>query len=114
MASALERYKQLEAERTKLRSEARREALAKAEEAVRELNELGFSYRLVDDAQATSGDGARKGTRTVKDAPCPICGFRTSPPHDARAHRFQGDQKRPFTDEDLAAKGLEKVPDHPV
>jgi hypothetical protein len=108
--SALDKIKQLRAEEAKLISEARREALAKAEEAIKELNDLGFHFRLVEGQTRAGADGPRKGTRQVDPMrPCPICGFRTDPPHDARRHRSQGEDKRPFTDEELRQLGLEKV-----
>lgn len=53
--------------------------------------------------------GERKGTRTTNpDRPCPICEFKTVPPHDARRHRGQKD-KRPFTIEELHEMGMTKA-----
>ena len=54
------------------------------------------------------GGSSRKGTRRVKDAACPICGFKTIPPHDGRAHRSQS-PKKPFTADELAARGFRKA-----
>jgi len=45
--SVLDRIKELDAERARLLDEAKATALANAEQAVAELNELGFDYRLV-------------------------------------------------------------------
>jgi len=96
-------------------AEAKAEALDAAHKAVAALNDLGFSYRLIEGSGSVSGGGGRttgegrKGTRTVNaERPCPICGFKTNPPHDARAHRSQ-DPKKAFTAEELDAKGMRKA-----
>lgn len=106
MNDVLQKLKQLDAEREKLLSTAKHDALKKAEAAVDELNDLGFHYELRE--QGTRPATARQGTRTPKDEPCAICNFKTVPPHDRRAHRSQ-EPKRPFTDAELKAKGLAKV-----
>lgn len=50
-----------------------------------------------------------KATRTSNpDRPCPICGFKTVPPHDARRHRGQS-EKKPFTAEELNTMGMKKA-----
>lgn len=106
--SVLARLKKLDAEREKLLGDAKAEALAKAEAALKELNDLGFSYRLVEGSQrvpAAKASGKRSGP---SDQPCPICQFKTDPPHDGRAHRSQKD-KKPFTPEELEAKGFTMV-----
>lgn len=100
--SPLQKLKQLDDERTKILAGAKAEALSGANEAVAALNALGFSYRLVEGGRA----GARKGTRTPKDAPCPVCGFKTSPLHDGRAHRTH---KAAFTEADLRERGMRKA-----
>lgn len=46
--TALERIRELEAERQKLLNEAKQEALQKAEDAIKTLNELGFNYQLIE------------------------------------------------------------------
>lgn len=111
----LERIRQLEEQKQAIMAEAKAEALATATAAVDALNELGFSYRLTEGAiprivrQLTGGEG-RKGTRQVNaERPCPICNFKTAPPHDARRHRSQGDNKKPFTAEELSGMGLRKA-----
>ena len=106
--TAIERIKQLDEERTRLLDHARKEALDKAGRAVDELNALGFQYRLVESGSRASDRGSRKGTRRVKDAPCPICNFKTMPPHDGRAHRSQN-PKKPFTAEELSSRGFRKA-----
>jgi hypothetical protein len=44
-------------------------------------------------------------------AACSICGFATNPPHDGRlkAHRDQGEKKKPLTDSQLEASNLTRV-----
>jgi len=109
-ASVMDRLRELDDERAKLVSDAKADALKKVEDAVAELNALGFAYSVSEGGtrRASSGDGTRKGTRGLKDAACPICGFKTSPLHDKRAHRSQA-EKKPFTAEELAAKGYTRV-----
>ena len=102
MQSALDQLKALEAQKAELAEQAYSEALQQAEEAVSALNSLGYDYTL------TNGSKPKRTTRKPKDTPCKICGFKTDPPHDARAHRSQA-EKRPFTDEELAQLGMTKV-----
>lgn len=112
--SAIDRLKELDEERSTLLESAKSEALDRANEAVTALNALGFSYRLTEGEtggrrQSRSDEGGRKGTRQVNaERPCPICGFRTEPPHDARKHRSQ-DPKRPFTQEELEANHMRRL-----
>lgn len=63
--SVLERIKELEAEKEKLMSEAKAQALAAATAAIEELNALGFNYRLTQgDAPArTQRQPVQSGTR---------------------------------------------------
>jgi hypothetical protein len=107
--TTLQQLKKLDEERTKLLEGAKADALARAEEAINELTALGFAYELVEPGQAN----ARK-PRTARKASgpdhhprgiCPICGWATNPPHDKRSHRTQT-KKKPFTDAELAAKGM--------
>lgn len=108
--SVLDRLKKLDAEREKLLDEAKSEALAAAEAAIKDLNDLGFNYRLVEAGQRAavkeSGNGRRRSGPS--DQPCPICQFKTDPPHDGRAHRSQK-EKKPFSPAELAEKGLTRV-----
>ena len=112
--SVLDKLKALEKERGKLLEEAKKEALDKAHKAIADLKELGFDYRLVE-GPGTSRRPSRERTageapkRQARDVPCPICEFKTEPRHDGRAHRSQHEPKRPFTEEELAEKGLTKV-----
>jgi hypothetical protein len=114
--SVLDKLKALDEERAKLLEDAKKEALDKAHKAIADLNELGFNYRLVEGystskarrppRERSEGEAAKRQTR---DIPCPICEFSTEPHHDGRAHRSQHEPKRPFTEEELAERGLMKV-----
>jgi hypothetical protein len=103
------RIKELNAERSKLIDAAKREALEKAQQAVADLNALGFAYSLTQVSVGRKGAGRRKGTGHIQAHPCRICGFQTSPPHDARKHRFSKAKKRPFNAKELTDLGLRKV-----
>jgi hypothetical protein len=111
--SIQDQLKALDEQRAKLLDDAKSKALEKANAAIQELNELGLHYSLTEGKTVR---GPRKGiaktggtVRQIKDGPCPICHFRTSPAHDGRSHRGQ-EPKHPFTAEELAAKHLTKVP----
>jgi len=109
--SVLEKLKALDEQRSKLLEGAKSEALEKARQAVAELNELGFHYRLVEGFEATAAKSPKRETevtRERKDAPCPICGFKTAPLHDGRMHRSQ-EPKKPFTAQELTERGLTAV-----
>lgn len=113
--SAMQRLKELEEERSSLLESVKAEALDRANESIAALNALGFSYQLVQNGagggrgRSKAGEGSRQGTRQVNaERPCPICQFRTEPPHDARKHRSQA-PKRPFTAEELEANHLRRI-----
>jgi hypothetical protein len=117
LTSVLEKLKALDAQRTQLLDDAKKEALDNAEKAVAELNELGFRYTLTEGAStsASAPRAPRKATskaqapkRQARDLPCPICEFKTTPHHDGRMHRSQK-TKKPFTVEELMERGLTKV-----
>jgi hypothetical protein len=97
--SVLEQLKKLQEEHDKIMDAAKNEILAKVELAIAELKELGLDYRFVEG----------KAVRTPNpEHVCPICLFRTTPPHDRRKHRNQKPQK-PFSDWDLQQLKLTKV-----
>lgn len=106
MTDLLQQLKALDEQRAQLIDGAKKEALQKAQEAVDELNALGFAYHLTEGEVKRA---TRKGTRQIKDAECPVCKFKTAPPHDARKHRSQGENKRAFSQKQLEEMGLEKV-----
>ena len=114
MTTVLEKLKALDAQRTQLLDDAKKEALDNAEKAVAELNELGFHYTLTEGASSASPARAPRRApsqvpkRQARDLPCPICHFKTMPHHDGRLHRSQK-SKQPFTVEELMERHLAKV-----
>jgi hypothetical protein len=106
--SAIQRIKDLDAERASIFDGAKEEALEKAKAAVAELNDLGFNYTLTNGAGKQAKARSGKGKRTIKAAACPTCEFQTTPPHDGRTHRNQK-KKGPFSTAELKEKGLMKV-----
>ena len=58
--SVLDEIKKLDEQRAKLLSDAKKEALSAAQDAVKELNALGFNYRLVQAEGATTPTGTRR------------------------------------------------------
>jgi hypothetical protein len=103
------RIKELDAERTKLTNEAKKDALTRAQQALADLNALGFAYSLTQASLAKKAVGRKAVGRISRDNPCRICGFRTNPPHDARKHRFSKAKKRPFNVKEITDLGLRKV-----
>ena len=59
--TARETLRALDEQRAKVVEEARAAALKKAQEAIRELGELGLRYRLVEDASPTPAGTRRPG-----------------------------------------------------
>jgi hypothetical protein len=111
--SVIDEIRELKAQIESKTEQAKAEALESAREAInflRELEidndtilkELGFRART-----KSTKEKASKPTR-LKDESCPICVFRTDPPHNGRSHRGQS-KKRPFTLEELEEKGLTRV-----
>lgn len=105
-SSALDQLKKIDEQRSKVLDNAKAEGLAKVQEALDDLNKLGFSYSLHENGR---GRGARRGLRQKNDGPCPICNFKTSPPHDGRRHRAQGGRKQAFSNSELSSMGYAKV-----
>jgi hypothetical protein len=109
--SAIEEIKELKAQLESKTEQAKAEALEKASEAISFLRDLGFDNDTILKELGFSGRAKTKESREGRppsDEPCPICHFRTDPPHDGRAHRGQS-KKRPFTAEELEQKELTKV-----
>ena len=109
--SAIEEIKELKARMESITEQAMAEALAKANEAIGVLRELGLNNDTILKQLGFRGRAAAKESRegsAPKDEPCPICHFRTAPPHDGRSHRGQS-KKKPFTAEELEQKALTKV-----
>lgn len=106
--SAIEKIKQLEEQKAVLADEAKKEAVAQAQEAVNVLEALGYKYALVREEKQKKGK-TRRGTRKPNpNKVCTICNFQTAPPHDARHHRNQA-EKAPLTPLELEEKGLTMV-----
>jgi hypothetical protein len=111
--SVIDEIKELKATLQSKTEQAKTEALETAREAIDSLRELG-----IDNDTILKDLGFRARTKTPKektksnektgDEPCPICHFRTDPPHDGRTHRGQA-KKRPLTAEELEGKGLTKL-----
>jgi hypothetical protein len=111
--SAIEEIKELKARMESITEQAMAEALAKANEAIGVLRELGLNNDTILKQLGFRGRAAAKESKSreesaPKDEPCPICHFRTDPPHDGRSHRGQP-KKKPFTAEELEQKALTKV-----
>jgi hypothetical protein len=95
----VQKLARLDAERAEVLASAKADALQKANEAVGELNALGFHYLLCEEGEKPSKKGE------PSDAACPICLYKTMPVHDRRSHKKQA-IKAPFTDEELKVRGL--------
>lgn len=104
--SGIAEIKHLQEEIARLTAQAKDEALEQARAAVETLNALGFDYRLIDAAKS-GGMPVKK--RKAANHACTVCGFATDPHHDARKHKGQGSDQRPFTDDELTAFGLAKT-----
>ena len=100
--SVLDQIRTVEHQKVKVKTET----LRKVKQALNELNKLGFDYRVVGNGSVS--ETVRRSSRTHKNAPCRICGFRTVKPHDARSHRGQA-KKAPFTPKELAERGLRRI-----
>ena len=113
--SVIDEIKELRAMLQSKTEQAKTEAFGTAREAMDFLRELG-----IDNDTILKDLGFRARTKTPKektksneksvsgDEPCPICNFRTDPPHDGRSHRGQS-KKKPFTPEELEEKELTKL-----
>jgi hypothetical protein len=109
--SLFQEIKELKAQLESKTEQAKTEALDKASEAIGFLRELGLDNDTILKELGFRGREAARGSREggpPKDEPCPICHFRTDPPHDGRSHRGET-KKRPLTAEELEKKGLTKV-----
>jgi hypothetical protein len=112
--SVIAEIKELRAQLQSKSDQAKAEALETARDAINFLRELGIDNdTILKDLgfrarKETRKAKAENGTRAPKDEPCPICNFRTDPPHDGRSHRGQT-KKRPLSAEELEEKELTKV-----
>lgn len=99
----VQRLAQIDKERAELAASIKEAALKKANDAVTELIALGYHFELAERIVAT---GTKKGFPA--DTNCKVCGFRTTKPHDARAHKSQP-VAAPFNDEELKSRNLVRV-----
>jgi hypothetical protein len=112
--SAIEEIKELKAQLESKTEQAKKGALVNAREAIDFLRELGLDNDTIlkelgfRARSAPKAPKAKDGGAGPKDEPCAICIFRTDPPHDGRSHRGQT-KKKPFTTEELEAKGLTRL-----
>ena len=104
----VKRLKELKAERVKLEGKLRNAALAVVRGAIADLGEMGVHYHIVEGRAPGKVVGTSKAPVAFERGACPICGFKTNPPHDGRTHRYQ-DPKKAFTTAQLTAKGMSKV-----
>jgi hypothetical protein len=109
--SAMEEIRELRAQIEGKTQEAKEQALDNASEAISVLRELGLDNDTILKQLGFRGGATRDSRegRPPRDEPCPICQFRTDPPHDGRTHRGQT-KKGPFVAKELQAKGLTKLP----
>lgn len=109
--SAVAKIRELDEQRAKLLAAAKSEAIKKVDKALKELNSLGFDYRIVSDGSGRVRVGrkvkAGRGKGRVKNGACRICNFLTVPPHDARTHRGQS-KKVPFSNQELTERGMRR------
>lgn len=104
----MDQIKRLQEQISSLQLEARDQLIAQANQAIQDLNRMGFDYRLVQGSGR--GRSAGKATRqSDPNRPCPVCKFRTVPFHDARTHRSQGNNKKAFTADELRELGLKRA-----
>jgi hypothetical protein len=106
----IDELKALDEKRQELMAGATKDLLARGHAVVEELKALGHHFSFGESkslsTKKTKSTTATK--RVMKGEPCKICGFKTTPPHDARLHRGQK-TKKPLTAHELAEKGLAKV-----
>jgi predicted metalloprotease len=109
-----EEIRALEAKKQEIQAKAHDEGMKAVIAAIEALNDLGYSYRVVETKgpklvtpKKAVGTGSGKGAIAAGKV-CPICEFATNPPHDKRAHKNQV-TKQPFTAEELSARGLTRI-----
>jgi hypothetical protein len=109
--SAIEEINELKARIEGIAEQAKAEALAKANEAIGVLRELGIDNDVILKELGFKGKAKNQESRVgrpPKDGQCPVCNFKTDPPHNGRSHRSQI-TKKPFTADELEQKGMTKV-----
>ncbi len=99
LEALLERRKKLQEQLDEVEEKIGELKQAQIQEHLAALKELGYQTRTR--AKRSSSSGASRHQDPNKK--CPICEI---PGHDARAHRSQGEKKKPFTKEELKERGL--------
>jgi hypothetical protein len=106
----VDRFLEEEEERATKKAEMIQALLVERDEAMaeydRKLGLLGYRASTVSTPRP-----AKEGSKRQRDPNkvCDVCQFVTSPPHDARKHRSQGKDKKPFTNDELVQLGLQKA-----
>jgi hypothetical protein len=98
LEALLERRKKLQEQLDEVEAKVVELKQAQIQEHLAALKELGYQTR--SRAKRGSSSASRHQDPNKK---CPICEI---PGHDARAHRSQGEKKKPFTKEELKERGL--------
>lgn len=104
-SNAAQRIKQLQDEIANLQADAREQLLQRIRKDLAELNSMGLTYQLVS---GRSRGGSASKRFSDPDRACPVCKFKTEPYHDARTHRAQGRNKKPFSADELRNLGLSR------
>jgi len=106
--STLAQVQELEEQKKTLIATAAASAKQQADQAISTLRTLGFQCTFA--IQQPKNDKFKVAARRQpSDKPCQICQFKTSPPHDQRSHRYQGDDKLPFSEMELQEKGYRRI-----
>ena len=100
LEALMERRAKLEEQIAEIDAKIEEQKKTRRDELLAELKELGYSGKKSKKSESV---------REKKDAPCSVCDFKTEPLHDARAHRSQGKQKKPFTNEELKERSMKKA-----
>ncbi len=86
----------------KLKADAIAELLEQRGKIDEQLSQLGHT-------EGKRSSGKKTQRHLDPDKPCTVCNFATVPNHDARKHRAQGDDKKPFTAKQLEELGMKKA-----
>lgn len=102
--SAIDKALKAMEELESLKQSAIEELLEQRGDIDAKLQKLGYGDHPKAKAPAKTGTRERDPNK-----PCSVCNFATTPPHDGRVHRSQGEKKTPFTEAELSKLGLKKA-----
>ena len=109
--SAVDKVRELDTQRARLIAAAKAEVMKKVERAIKELDDLGFTYKLVADGdrrtvlkKAKRGEGRAESKMDLAR----YASFQLYRAHDARTHRGQT-KKAPFTSQELVERGFRRT-----